>query len=93
MGVVIPESISTLPNVTNGEKRVFKLVKELLPNNSITWFDLRVSGKYPDFVVLGSDLGLVVLEVKDWTINSILSADANYYELKDLGKKINPLKL
>ncbi|WP_072723956.1 3'-5' exonuclease [Tepidibacter thalassicus] len=89
---MIPESISYLKNATGGEKRVFKILKETLPSSYIVWFDLRVNNRYPDFIILGPDLGIVILEVKDWQIGSIESADANYFELKTMGKKINPLK-
>ncbi|SHH05583.1 Superfamily I DNA and RNA helicases [Tepidibacter thalassicus DSM 15285] len=92
MAVMIPESISYLKNATGGEKRVFKILKETLPSSYIVWFDLRVNNRYPDFIILGPDLGIVILEVKDWQIGSIESADANYFELKTMGKKINPLK-
>lgn len=92
MAVMIPESISYLNGITSGEKRVFKILKETLPSSYIVWFDLRVNNRYPDFIILGPDLGIVVLEVKDWQIGSIQSADANYFELKTMGKKTNPLK-
>lgn len=92
MATAIPESISALPDVTAGEKRVFKLLKELLPNDYIVWYDLRVNGRYPDFIILGPDLGLVILEVKDWKMGSIKTADNHYFELETMGKKANPQK-
>ncbi|MCY6369423.1 3'-5' exonuclease [Clostridium ganghwense] len=92
MAVMIPESISALENVTVGEKKVFKILKELLQDDYIVWFDLRVNNRYPDFIILAPDLGLIVLEVKDWQIGSIISADTNKFELKTMGKCSNPLK-
>ena len=91
MAVMIPESISASP-ATAGEKRVFKILKDLLPENYIVWFDLRVKNRYPDFIILGPNLGIVILEVKDWQINSITSADANNFVLKTMGSQCNPLK-
>lgn len=92
MATMIPESINVFPNITPGEKRVFKILKELLPDDYIVWFDLRVSKRHPDFIILGPDLGLVVLEVKDWKLNSIKSADVNFFELETMGQKVNPLR-
>ncbi|MBC2579083.1 nuclease-related domain-containing protein [Clostridium sp. DJ247] len=92
MAVMIPESISALDSATAGEKRLFKILKNNLPSDYIIWYDLRVNGRYPDFIILGPDLGLVVLEVKDWALSSIESANANTYTLSTLGTKTNPLK-
>lgn len=93
MATMIPESISGLENVTRGEKRVFKLFKDLLPDDYIVWYELRVEKKHPDFIIIGPDLGLVVIEVKDWLIGSIVSANKNEYELKtDIRKTTNPQK-
>lgn len=92
MAVMIPESISTLDSATSGEKRLFKILKYNLPKDYIVWYDLRVKGRYPDFIILGPDLGIVVLEVKDWSLSSIESANPNTYYLSTLGTKTNPLK-
>lgn len=93
MATMIPENISGLSSVTAGEKRVFKLFKELLPDDYIVWYELRVEKRHPDFIIVGPDLGLVVIEVKDWQVGSIVSADKNNYDLKtDIGITINPQK-
>ncbi|KGM95341.1 DUF2075 domain-containing protein [Clostridium botulinum] len=92
IAIIIPESISTLNNVTNGEKKVFKILKNLLPKDYICWFDLRVNNRYPDFIILAPDLGIIVLEIKDWEVGSIEKADINYFQLKTLGICTNPLK-
>ncbi|KZL88607.1 DEAD/DEAH box helicase [Clostridium magnum] len=92
MAVMIPESISALDSATAGEKRLFKILKSNLPSDYTVWYDLRVNGRYPDFIILGPDLGSVVLEVKDWALSSIESADTVSYTLNTLGVKTNPLK-
>ncbi|KGM98318.1 DNA helicase II [Clostridium novyi A str. 4552] len=92
MAIMIPESISALESVTSGEKKVFKILKDLLPENNIIWFDLRVNRRYPDFIILSPKLGIVVLEIKDWEIKSIESADINEFKLKTLGNCVNPIK-
>lgn len=91
MAIMIPESISGLERVTAGEKRVFEILKDLLPNDYIVWYELRIEKKHPDFIIIGPDLGLVVIEVKDWNVGSIVAADKYKYELKtEIGKTDNP---
>ncbi|AGK98619.1 3'-5' exonuclease [Clostridium pasteurianum] len=92
MAKVIPESISDLETATAGEKRLFKILQDKLPSDYIVWYNIRVNERYPDFIILGPDLGIVVLEVKDWSLNSIESANSNTYTLSTLGKKANPLR-
>ncbi|MCT4617867.1 MAG: NERD domain-containing protein [Marinisporobacter sp.] len=92
MAITIPESISALQNITNGEKRLFKVLKDILPENYMVWYELRVNSRYPDFIILGPDLGLVVLEVKDWQISSISEADSNTYTLHQNENHKNPIK-
>ncbi|WP_243441505.1 nuclease-related domain-containing protein [Clostridium arbusti] len=92
MAKVIPESISSIEAATAGEKRLFKILQNNLPSDYIVWYDIRVNKRYPDFVILGLDLGIVVLEVKDWSLNSIESANSNTYTLSTLGTKANPLR-
>ncbi|UZW13466.1 NERD domain-containing protein [Clostridium pasteurianum] len=92
MAKIIPESISSLETATAGEKRVFKILQNNLPEDYIVWYDIRVNERYPDFIVLGPDLGIVVLEVKDWSLNYIESGNSNTYTLSTLGTKANPLR-
>ena len=57
------------------------IVNELSRNASVykdylVYYDIRVGDRYPDFTVIGPDLGVVVLEVKDWRLKSIVGARA-----------------
>lgn len=61
MAFMIPETIDDIYNVTNGERKVFKLLRDLLPNSYIVWYEPEITNRCPDFVVLGPDIGLVVL--------------------------------
>jgi len=93
MAIMIPESIINQEGVTSGEIRVFNLLREFLPDNYYVWSDPLIKNKYPDFVILGPDLGIIILEVKDWEIGSIIDADTEYFELRTMGRKpANPLK-
>ena len=91
MAIMIPENISMNKNATGGENRMFNILKELLPDDYIVWYELRVKRKHSDFIILGPETGLVVLEIKDWNISSIVRANQNTYELgTDIGTTQNP---
>jgi UvrD-like helicase family protein/nuclease-like protein/AAA domain-containing protein len=56
---------------TAGERKVFAALREHLPEDYLVYYDIRVGDRYPDFIIIGPDLGVVVLEVKDWRLKSI----------------------
>jgi hypothetical protein len=70
MASTIPETI--MPGAaTRGERKVFAAMRDHLPEDYLIYYNISVKGRYPDFVIVGPDLGLVVLEVKDWRLDSI----------------------
>jgi len=72
MAFTIPETIPIhADNVTPGERKVFVALRDHLPEDYLVYYDIAVKGRHPDFVIIGPDLGLVVLEVKDWRLASI----------------------
>ncbi len=74
MAYTIPE---TLPeksyDITPGERKVFEYLKSNLPEDYIVYYNVPVEGYYPDFIIIGPDLGVFVIEVKDWSFNCIKS--------------------
>jgi len=70
MAFTVPETIRS--SATPGERLVFRTLKQYLPDDYIVYFEPNILGRKPDFVILGPDLGLLVLEVKDYTRNTIL---------------------
>jgi hypothetical protein len=59
--------------MTPGERRFAQRLESLLEADYLCWYDVPVGTKYqhPDFLVLHPRRGLLVLEVKDWTCDSI----------------------
>lgn len=90
MATMIPSNINEIATI--GEKRVFKVLESLLPDDYCVWYDVRINERYPDFIILGPDLGILVLEVKDWQLESILNADIENFYLSTSGVHKNPLK-
>lgn len=65
MAYMLPESIPR--KATAGERLLFHTFKEHLPDEYIVYYEPEINGKRPDYVIIGPDLGIVVLEVKDYT--------------------------
>jgi hypothetical protein len=64
MAILIPDSCPG--RATAGEKRLYRLLQDLLPDNFTAWYEPVVRGRYPDFTLLADTFGLLVLEVKGW---------------------------
>lgn len=70
MAMTMPETIRS--TATTGERLLFRTLKEYLPDDYIVYYEPEILGRRPDFVILGPDLGLIVLEVKDYTKHTLL---------------------
>jgi len=77
MATLIPALNSCLRRMTTGEKRVAQRLVEKLEDDYLCWYNVPVGSKalYPDFIILNPRRGLLVLEVKDWRLDSINSID------------------
>ncbi|MCU9614936.1 AAA family ATPase [Caldibacillus lycopersici] len=73
MAYTVPEAIRT--TATTGERLLFKTLKTYLPDDYIVYYEPEIRGKRPDFVIIGPDLGLVVLEVKDFTKSTLFQVN------------------
>jgi len=59
----------TPSDATPGERRVFNALEALPEDYTVCYRRLFAGSRHiqePDFVVIGADIGLIVLEVKDW---------------------------
>jgi hypothetical protein len=76
---------------TTGEAQVFALLQRaLLPDDEHwVWYEPVVrdakGARKPDFVVLGPEYGLVVLEVKDWSASSLGKITREWVAVKGAG--------
>jgi hypothetical protein len=97
MAEMIPETIAAHQNVTPGEKRVFKVLREACQPDEdfLVWYEPRAIDRYPDFIVWGQDLGLLVVEVKDWVVSQIIEMNSKFFKITVNGKteqRLNPLE-
>jgi hypothetical protein len=82
MAILIP-SLGYARFDTRGELRLAERLKDFLEENAVVWHNLPVGprGRHPDFIVVHPTNGLLVLEVKDWRLDSLVSADKMKVEL------------
>lgn len=93
MAMIIPTISSCSERIMAGEKRLARLLEGGLSEQCTCWYDTRMGDKddHPDFVILSPEKGLLFIEVKDWFITKIKSANKTHihYETKN---GIEPLK-
>ncbi|MCD9465627.1 3'-5' exonuclease [Photobacterium iliopiscarium] len=97
MAILIPALTTCLKKMTLGEKRFARRLESHLEDDYLCWFDIPVGKKrrYPDFIILHPDRGLLFLEVKDWRLSSIsdlTSTQVTLHTDKGLERKANPLE-
>jgi hypothetical protein len=83
--------------IVSGELRLAERLKDFLEENAVVWHNLPVGprGRHPDFIIVHPANGLLVLEVKDWRLESIASADKTKVELltsRGTVRERNPLE-
>lgn len=97
MATLIPAIGSCLSRMTPGEKRFAYRLENKLENDYLCWYDVSIGERtqHPDFVVFHPCRGLLVLEVKDWKLDTIHSMDKQHAAiLTDQGLKhvLSPLE-
>lgn len=83
------------PEPTPGEYKILKYLKDELPDDCKVFFQAKLDYKLPDVVVMRRGYGVVLIEVKDYTLESYRARDVDTWEVNtDAGwKKIrSPIK-
>lgn len=83
--------------MTGGERRFAQRLIDKLEDDYLCWYDVPVGPRqlHPDFVVLNPRRGLLIVEVKDWKLETIHKADKVSVTLaSSVGRKVhvNPLE-
>lgn len=79
MATLIPEFLPA--RSPKGEHDLARILKRL-PEDWIIYHEPNIEGRHPDFVILAPDLGVLVIEVKDWQMGTIHSLDSQSVELR-----------
>lgn len=96
MATLIPALGSCVSRMTSGERRLAERLEQKLDDDYLMWYDVPVGPKqsHPDFVILHPRRGLLILEAKDWRLETIQKATRQYWEILPDGNPkvvINPL--
>jgi Nuclease-related domain/UvrD-like helicase C-terminal domain/AAA domain len=83
MPAVIPALSTCVSRMTQGERRLAERLEGKLDDDYLVWYDVPVGPKHahPDFVVLHPRRGLLILEVKDWRLETIRTASKQTWEI------------
>ena len=75
MAVLIPALGSCLARMTSGEKRLAERLQQKLEDDYLLWWDVPIGPLQtrPDFVVIHPRRGALILETKDWRLDTIKS--------------------
>ncbi|MBC7946053.1 MAG: NERD domain-containing protein [Burkholderiales bacterium] len=97
MAVLIPAINGCRSRMTTGEKRFADRLEDKLEDDYCCWYDVPIGRRnaHPDFIILHPRRGLLILEVKDWkleTIQSITKQDVTLYANTGIKTDVNPLE-
>jgi hypothetical protein len=97
MATLIPAYSTVSSRMTPGEKRLTERLEDKLEDDYLLWYDVSVGGKrlHPDFIILHPLRGLIVLEVKDWSLDSIKQVNPTHFTVAMGGREKackNPLE-
>ncbi|PHI31510.1 3'-5' exonuclease [Budvicia aquatica] len=94
MAELIPTLNSCTEKMRSGERRLAKRLEASLDNDCLCWYDIPVGQqqrRYPDFIILNPERGLLLLEVKDWRIEHLHNVNKAYVEYGHI-TKVNPIE-
>lgn len=69
--------------MTSGERRLAERLEQKLDDDYLLWYDVPIGPRHlhPDFVVMHPRRGVLILEVKDWSLKTIQRADKQSWQL------------
>ena len=97
MATLIPALGSCVARMTPGERRTAERLEQKLDADYLLWYDVAVGPKHqhPDFVVMHPRRGILILEVKDFRLSTLIQANKQTWDIHgELGPKTipNPLE-
>lgn len=77
MAKLFPALSSCLSKMQAGEKRFARQLERLLEDDYLCWYELPVGKRqrHTDFILLHPGRGLLLLEVKDWKLETVQKVD------------------
>ena len=83
MATLIPALSTCLKKMTAGEKRFAYRLESILDDDYLCWYNVPIGrlSRYPDFIVVHPQRGIIVLEVKDWRLDYIREVTPTSFKL------------
>lgn len=77
MATLIPAISTCAGRMTAGENRFARRLEAKLEDDYLLWYDVPVgpANLHPDFIVFNPRRGILVLEVKDWKLDTLQTMD------------------
>jgi hypothetical protein len=85
MAEMVPDRLPA--NASRGEKEVFGILQDL-PDDCIVYYEPIISARYPDFVVIGPTLGILIIEVKGWQPKHLQGASSQQIVVLEGGQPV-----
>jgi hypothetical protein len=97
LATLIPALSTCVSRMTGGERRFAQRLEQKLEDDYLLWYDVPVgpANAHPDFVILHPHRGVLILEVKDWKLDTIRRMDrhsATLLTAEGLKTVANPLE-
>jgi len=85
MATLIPALSACVSRMTSGERRLAERLEQKLDADYLIWYDVPVGPQqlHPDFIVLHPSRGLLILEVKDLRLATVVQADKEQWAIID----------
>lgn len=58
-----------LDNPTPGEMKLYKLFSKYLSDDTHVYYERRIKDSLADFILVDPDIGIMIIEAKDWDID------------------------
>ncbi|MDO4435979.1 MAG: 3'-5' exonuclease [Cardiobacteriaceae bacterium] len=87
----------TKENMTAGERRFAGIMDLHLNDDYLIWYNIpsRNKRRYPDFLIFNPHIGLICLEIKDWSYSSLRSINSDTVTIQTsqgIRENTHPLK-
>jgi hypothetical protein len=92
MAVMIPSTPDNIPFTTAGERKLFDLFRKTLPDRCIVRYEILLGeqDRRPDYTLIDPKRGVLIVEVKDWGIDSITRATSEQFWVRGYGGRRVP---
>ncbi len=75
------------------EIKLYWLLKYILPDDYYVFWNINTGNRKADFIIVGPQLGILILEVKAWALGTINESNSKIFSFKpDEKKEKNPLE-